>query len=226
MPMSSPLEPSFLRTQNVTREPSGANPNARTDGLTSSGALPRVKLWNCPDPTCVTHTSICPSRSDRKATKWPSRDSDRVSPEVLLPLKPEASANRQRDSRHCQRQNECPLASGRRYRRLRRRSGNERGRIVFIFLRCSKIPAERPGIQLRARSVNRAHPVMHVAVNGHPLPLFPALDRRHVPVQVRGDFLPRIQSVFQWSNGWGCARGWFIHHSPCLVRGFPDPRNP
>jgi len=112
MPMSSPpLERSFLRTQNVTREPSGANPNARTDGLTSSGALPRVKLWNCPDTDLRhPHTSICPSRSDRKATKWPSREtvaacatsikvrirdrlksrvSDRVSPEVLLPLKPE-----------------------------------------------------------------------------------------------------------------------------------------
>src|ERR1700729_2900395 len=70
-----PFEPSRLRTQNVTREPSGENPNVRIDGLTNSGTLPRVRLWNCPEPACVTQTSICPSRSDRKATKWPSRDS-------------------------------------------------------------------------------------------------------------------------------------------------------
>src|SRR6266852_4319768 len=69
MLMSPPLEPSGLRTQNVTRDPSGENPRVRIDGLTSSGALPRVKLWNSPDPTCVTQTSICPSRSDRNATK-------------------------------------------------------------------------------------------------------------------------------------------------------------
>ena len=69
MLMSPPFEPSCLRTQNVTKVPSGENPSVRTDGLTSSGALPRVKLWNCPEPICVTQTSICPSRSDRNATK-------------------------------------------------------------------------------------------------------------------------------------------------------------
>src|SRR4029077_2548908 len=72
--MSPPLEPPCPRTQNVTKEPSGENPRVRTDGLTSSVTLPRVKLWNCPEPTCVTQTSICPSRSERNATKWPSRD--------------------------------------------------------------------------------------------------------------------------------------------------------
>src|SRR3984893_16060134 len=59
-----PPELFFLRTQNVTRDPSGENPRVRIDGLTSSGALPRVKLWNSPEPTCVTQTSIFPSRSD------------------------------------------------------------------------------------------------------------------------------------------------------------------
>src|SRR5260370_34999253 len=44
IPMSPPLEPSFLRTQKGTREPSGVNPSVRTDGLTHSGALPRVNL--------------------------------------------------------------------------------------------------------------------------------------------------------------------------------------
>src|ERR1700719_4425508 len=44
MLMSPPLKPSRLRTQNVTKAPSGENPRVRTEGLTSSGALPRVKL--------------------------------------------------------------------------------------------------------------------------------------------------------------------------------------
>src|SRR5260370_16221241 len=63
MLMSPPLDPFCLRTQNVTKEPSGENPKARIDGLTSSGALPRVKLWNSPEPSCVTQTSMFPSRS-------------------------------------------------------------------------------------------------------------------------------------------------------------------
>src|SRR5438874_9967342 len=50
MLMSVPCEASGLRTQNVTSAPSGENPSVRTDGFTSSGALPCVKLWNSPDP--------------------------------------------------------------------------------------------------------------------------------------------------------------------------------
>src|ERR1017187_48108 len=73
MPMPPPLKPG-LRAQNVTKEPSGENPRVRTDGLTSSGALPRVRLWNCPEPTCVTQTSVCPCRPDKNATNLPSRD--------------------------------------------------------------------------------------------------------------------------------------------------------
>src|SRR5580704_3199441 len=47
IPMSSPpLGPPGLRTQNVTRDPSGENPRVRIDGLTISGALPWVRLWN------------------------------------------------------------------------------------------------------------------------------------------------------------------------------------
>src|SRR5271156_4068983 len=49
MPMSPPLEPSVLRTQNVTRDPSGENPRFRIDGLTSSGTVPWVRLWNSPE---------------------------------------------------------------------------------------------------------------------------------------------------------------------------------
>ena len=66
MLISPPLEPSCLRIQNVTNA-SAVNPNVRTDGLTSSRTLPRVKLWNCPEPAWVTQTSVCPSRSDRNA---------------------------------------------------------------------------------------------------------------------------------------------------------------
>src|ERR1700733_7272009 len=42
--MSALFELSRLRTQNVTREPSGENPKVRTDGLTNSSPLPRVRL--------------------------------------------------------------------------------------------------------------------------------------------------------------------------------------
>src|SRR5580658_1203023 len=44
-PISPPLKPLGLRTQNVTKDPSGEKPSVRIDGLTSSGAFPRVKLW-------------------------------------------------------------------------------------------------------------------------------------------------------------------------------------
>src|ERR1019366_9820072 len=66
--MSPLLDPSCLRNQKVTNEPSGENTRVRSDGLASPGALPRVKLWNCPEPTWVTQTSIGPSRSDKNAT--------------------------------------------------------------------------------------------------------------------------------------------------------------
>src|ERR1700722_17807090 len=70
MLMSLVLELPGLRTQNVTRESSGENPRVRMDGLTSSGMLPWVKLWNAPEPTCVIQTSGFPSRSERSAMKW------------------------------------------------------------------------------------------------------------------------------------------------------------
>ena len=69
MLMSLPVELAFFRTQNVTEDPSGENPRVRTEGLVSSGILPCVRLWNSPELICVTQTSICPSRSDRNATK-------------------------------------------------------------------------------------------------------------------------------------------------------------
>src|SRR6267154_1844334 len=54
MLMSPPLEPSCLRAQNVTKEPSGEIPSFVSDGVTSSGAIVRGRLWNCPEPIWVT----------------------------------------------------------------------------------------------------------------------------------------------------------------------------
>ena len=73
--ISGVAEPAGRRPQNVTRLPSGENPRVRTEGLTSSSGVPRVRFMNRPVPTCVTQTSIRPSRSDWKATKRPSRES-------------------------------------------------------------------------------------------------------------------------------------------------------
>ena len=125
--MFSALDPSCLRNQNVTSEPSGENPRVRSDGLASPGKLPRVKLWNWPDPTCVTQTSICPSRSDRKATNCPSRDtaaacstpSKSVTVWSRAPAigsrqkysvfrKPQTDCNCQQRSHRCERQNHSP----------------------------------------------------------------------------------------------------------------------
>lgn len=53
----------------IGREPQGAE---RWIGEFREASA--VRLWNWPDPTCVTQTSIGPSRSDRKATNCPSRD--------------------------------------------------------------------------------------------------------------------------------------------------------
>ena len=85
-----------------------------------------------------------------------------------------------------------------------------------VLRRCLKIPTAHPCIQLCPGSVNRPHPVMQVPVNGHLLPLFPPLDRRHVAVEVCGDFLPRIQPVFRWTHRWRRARGWFTHRALLL----------
>src|SRR3954464_12197412 len=54
---------------------------------------------------------------------------------------------------------------------------------------------------------------MHVPVDGHPLPLLPALDGGHVAVKVGGDFLPRIQPVLGRSDRWQCTRGSFAHRT-------------
>jgi hypothetical protein len=58
-----------------------------------------------------------------------------------------------------------------------------------------------PCVQFRPKSVDRTHPVMQVSVNGHPLPLFPSLHRRHVASEVYRYFLPRIHPVIDRSLG-------------------------
>src|SRR5207244_1499286 len=106
------------------------------------------------------------------------------------------------------------------YRRARRQSRvTRRGGIGPALLRGWKIPAARPRVQLRPGSVDRAHPVVQVSVDGHPLSLLPALDRRYVAAEVCRDFLPRIQAVFARSHGWRRARGCFAHRA--LLIGLP-----
>src|SRR6266478_1805833 len=85
--------------------------------------------------------------------------------------------------------------------------------MVPVLLRCWKIPTARPRVQLRPSSVDRAHPLMQVPENRHPLPLLPALDRRHVAVEVCRDFLPRIEAVFGQPHGGRRAREWFAHRA-------------
>ena len=67
---------------------------------------------------------------------------------------------------------------------------------VIILLRRRKIPPAGPRIQFRPGGVDRAHPVMQVPVDGHPLPLLPALNGGHVAFKVGRNLLPRIQPVF------------------------------
>ena len=74
----------IARAQNVTSVPSGEKPSVRTDALTTSFARPRVRLTNWPVPICVTQTSICPSRSERNATKLPSLE---IAAACSVPLK-------------------------------------------------------------------------------------------------------------------------------------------
>src|SRR6266481_9410866 len=85
--------------------------------------------------------------------------------------------------------------------------------MVPVLQGWTRIPTARPRVQFHPRRVDGAHRAMQVSVNGHPLPLLPALDRRHVAVEVCRDFLPRIQVVFGWSHGWRCAREWFAHRA-------------
>ena len=135
-----------------------------------------------------------------------------------------AAANCQHDC-HCgQQQEELPSGSrdrDRRRRRLCRRVGD--AGLVPILLLCLKIPAAHPRIQFRPGRVHRAHPVMQVPMDGHPLPLLPPLDRRDVAFEVGRDLLPRIQPVFKRSLGWRCTKGRIAHHALLAVRDRDEP---
>src|ERR1700722_1240059 len=85
------------------------------------------------------------------------------------------------------------------------------GSIVQVIPRCWKVSTARPRVQVRPRRVHRSYLVMLVAVNGHPLALLPPLDGRYVAVEVRRDFLPRIQPVFGRTRRWRRAGGCFTH---------------
>jgi len=140
---------------------------------------------------------------------------------MVSPLKPEDCANRHCRSRHCHQQNQWPLCYGSRYflgRRRRRYGGCLWENPISVFLPRSKIPAACPGIQLLSKRVDRTHPVVEVPVDGHPLPLFPALNRRHVSIEVSRDFLPRVQPVFRRSFGRRSSWQWVAHRAPDLAR--------
>ena len=57
-------------------------------------------------------------------------------------------------------------------------------------------PGAQPGVQLRLERVDGADSVVQMAMDGHALPLFPALDGCHVAIEVGRDFLPRVEPVF------------------------------
>src|ERR1700722_3196108 len=119
-----------------------------------------------------------------------SRVSDWASPEILRPLKPQACANCHRDSRRSQHQDKPPWGRRDRNRWVGQlcRGIGRRG-IVQALRRCSEIATARPSVQLCPGSEDRAHSVMKVPMNGHPLPLLPALDSRHVAIEEGSDFL-------------------------------------
>ncbi len=58
-----------------------------------------------------------------------------------------------------------------------------------------QFPALQPSIELGTERVDRAALVVDVAMNGHALKLFPALNRADVPFYVSGNFLPRIEGA-------------------------------
>ena len=56
-------------------------------------------------------------------------------------------------------------------------------------------PLAGPFIEIGLERVDRSHLVVDMTLHRHAFPLLPPLHRRDVPVQVRGDFLPRVQTI-------------------------------
>ncbi len=88
-----------------------------------------------------------------------------------------------------------------------------------VILTVCGLPAEHPGIQLRAQRVHRAPLVVQMPMHRHPLTLLPALDSRHVAAQVGRNFFPGIQPLFCRFVGKRHFKGRFTHRDHQSVRG-------
>src|SRR5204863_6748967 len=66
-------------------------------------------------------------------------------------------------------------------------------RMLLFFLLETKSAALQPSVEFRSVGINRAALVVDVAMNGHALALFPALDGTDIPFYISGDFLPGIK---------------------------------
>ncbi len=199
----------------------------RIDGLTSSGSTPtgqvvelsRTDLRN-PD----VHLSV-PVRQKRHEMAVAGHRSgllqsievrDRlkscvsygVSPEVLRAL--QARGLRQSPAQPATASSKTNLHLLRKVdRRPRRLAAGGLGDGALFPFSC---PTRRFRLRIHAsssaaRRVDRAHPVMQVTVDRHPLPLLPALDRGHVAFEVGRDLLPRIQPVFKRSRRMAVFQG-------------------
>jgi hypothetical protein len=65
--------------------------------------------------------------------------------------------------------------------------------VSFLFFLQTQFAALQPSIELGTERVDRAALVVDMAMNGHALTLFPALDGTDVPFYITGNFLPGIK---------------------------------
>jgi hypothetical protein len=63
----------------------------------------------------------------------------------------------------------------------------------LLLLLQTQLAASQPRVELGTVGVNRAPPLVDVAMNRHTLALFPALDGTDVPFYIGGNFLPGIK---------------------------------
>jgi hypothetical protein len=118
------------------------------DGFTIFGAVPWVRLWNSPEPICVTQTSIGPSRSDRNARN------DRPGRPQLLATRPcpEPSLSL---SRFCPRWPACSYD-----RRLLRDVGQARPMIRAVWSACTVASPRRVGLPVNSHGeTHRSRPL-------------------------------------------------------------------
>ena len=72
-----------------------------------------------------------------------------------------------------------------------------------LFSSATSTAVASPLIQFRLESIDGAPLVVPMPVDGHCLPLFPALHGGYIAVKVYRDFLPRIQPVLRRPRAWG-----------------------